>query len=168
MVYYLVLTRYVVAQSLHGCLYCTVVPLCKLFNYRHHKHASFKQTKRANTVICEVWWSTPRHRSISGIVGHFISWDAPRQMSVQGEKISVNFCLYSKPVSYHREDADARGVHRTVLLLQHWMLLLKKQFSIHSRMKIKEPREQPPLQLPTWPPALLLFLTRKKAQVCTW
>lgn len=51
MVHYLVLTRYVVTESLHGCLDCAVVPLCKLFNDRHHKHASFKKTKRQKEGI---------------------------------------------------------------------------------------------------------------------
>lgn len=94
MVHYLVLTRYVVTQSLHGCLDCAVVPLCKLFDDRHHKHASCKKTKkpkRGNTVIGEMLWSALQHRSISGTFGHFISWDAPWQIGVQGEKNSSEF-----------------------------------------------------------------------------
>lgn len=45
MAHYLVLTRYVVTQPLHSCLHCTVVPLCKLFDDRHHENASLKKTK---------------------------------------------------------------------------------------------------------------------------
>lgn len=68
MAYYLVLTRYVVAESLHGCLYCTVVPLCKLFNYRHHKHAPFKQTNKKNEY--GYLWSVTKHPALQKYFRH--------------------------------------------------------------------------------------------------
>lgn len=139
MAYYLVLTWYVVAQSLHGCLYCTVVPLCKLFNYRHHKHASFKQTNKKSEY--GYLWSVMKHSTPSKYFRHhwafhFLRCSMADECS-RGKKIPVNFWLYSKPVSYQNEDADARGVHWTAWLLQHWMLLLEKWFSTLSRIKIQ-------------------------------